>query len=55
MIDGNEKRNHQLAFELQNSHVCEKRSNEEKRKQGNKKEKLTESLHLTVKIGRRSN
>ena len=29
--------------------------NEEKRKQGNKKEKLTESLHLTVKIARRSN
>ena len=28
--------------------------NEEKRKQGNKKEKLTESLHLTVKIARRS-
>ena len=28
--------------------------NEEK-KQGNKKEKLTESLHLTVKIARRSN
>ena len=27
MIDGNEKRNRQLAFELQNSHVCEKRSN----------------------------
>ena len=26
MIDGSEKRNHQLAFELQNSHVCEKRS-----------------------------
>ena len=25
MIDGSEKRNHQLAFELQN--VCEKRSN----------------------------
>ena len=25
MIDGNEKRNRQLAFELQNSHVCEKR------------------------------
>ena len=24
MIDGSEKRNHQLAFELQNSHVCEK-------------------------------
>ena len=27
MIDGSEKRNHQLAFELQSSHVCEKRSN----------------------------
>ena len=26
MIDGSEKRNHQLAFELQNSHVCEERS-----------------------------
>ena len=29
--------------------------NEEKRKQKNKKEKLTESLNLTVKIARRSN
>ena len=27
MIDGTEKRNPQLAFELRNSHVCEKRSN----------------------------
>ena len=27
MIDGSEKRNRQLAFELHNSHVCEKRSN----------------------------
>ena len=27
MIDGSEKRNRQLAFELQNSHVCEQRSN----------------------------
>ena len=27
MIDSSEKRNRQLAFELQNSHVCEKRSN----------------------------
>ena len=27
MIDGSEKRNRQLAFELQNSHVCEKHSN----------------------------
>ena len=27
MIDGSEKRNRQLAFELQKSHVCEKRSN----------------------------
>ena len=26
MIDGSEKRNRQLALELQNSHVCEKRS-----------------------------
>ena len=25
MIDGSEKHNRQLAFELQNSHVCEKR------------------------------
>ena len=25
MIDGSEKRNGQLAFELHNSHVCEKR------------------------------
>ena len=25
MIDGSEKRNRQVAFELQNSHVCEKR------------------------------
>ena len=29
MIDGSEKRNRQLAFELQNSHVCEKRSKAE--------------------------
>ena len=28
--DGNEKRNRQLAFELQNSHVCEKRSKSKK-------------------------
>ena len=27
MIDGSEKRKRQLAFELQNSHECEKRSN----------------------------
>ena len=26
MIDGTEKHNRQSAFELQNSHVCEKRS-----------------------------
>ena len=26
MIDSSKKRNHQLAFELQNLHVCEKRS-----------------------------
>ena len=27
MINGSEKRNRQLAFELQNSRICEKRSN----------------------------
>lgn len=32
MIDGSEKCNRQLAFELQNSHVCEKRSNMSHRK-----------------------
>ena len=32
MIDGSEKRDSQLAFELQNSHVCEKRSNFLKKK-----------------------
>ena len=29
MIDGSEKRNRQLAFELHNSHVCEKGSNKD--------------------------
>ena len=29
--------------------------NEKQRKKGNKKEKLTESLHLTVKIAKRLN
>ena len=28
MTDSSEKRNRQLAFELENSHVCEKRSND---------------------------
>ena len=32
MIDGSEKPDRQLAFELQNSHVCEKRSNFLKKK-----------------------
>ena len=32
MIDGSEKRDRQLAFELQNSHVCEKRCNFLKKK-----------------------
>ena len=27
MIDGSEKHNRQLAFEIHNSHVCEKRGN----------------------------
>ena len=29
MIDGSEKRNRQLAFELHNAHFCEKRSNKD--------------------------
>ena len=33
MIDGSEKRNRQLAFELQNSHVCEKCSKLDKGEQ----------------------
>ena len=33
MIDGGEKRNRQLGFELQNSRVCEKRSKRVKFKQ----------------------
>ena len=36
MIDGSEKRNRWLAFELRNSHVCEKRS----KKEGKKERKL---------------
>ena len=32
MIDASEKRNRQLAFKLQNSHVCEKRSKYRHRK-----------------------
>ena len=32
MIDGSEKRNCELAFELHHSHVCEKRSNPVSRK-----------------------
>ena len=32
MIDDSEKRNRQLAFKLQNSHVCEKRSKYRHRK-----------------------
>ena len=38
MIDGSEKRNRQLTFELQNSHVSEKRSKPEKlQRKGEKK------------------
>ena len=39
MIDGSEKCNRQLAFELQNSHVCDKRSNE-----------LVERICLKIKV-----
>ena len=30
MIDGSEKHNQQLAFELLNSHICEKHSKDQK-------------------------
>ena len=43
---------HIVFFYLMRSYLV---LHEEKRKQGNKKEKLTESLHLMVKIARRSN
>ena len=47
------------SVQKQNNLLQLKRSylvlNEEKSKQGNKKEKLTESLHLIVKIAKRSN
>ena len=36
MIDGSEKRSRQLAFELENSHVCKKRSKLNKRIAQNK-------------------
>jgi len=39
VIDGSEKRNRQLAFELQNSHVCEKRSKQRKERNMEKAEK----------------
>ena len=40
MIDGSEERNRQLAFELQNSNVCEKHSKEKQKHKGVKKEAL---------------
>ena len=43
---------HNNVLQLKRSYLV---LNEEKRKQGNKKEKLTESLHLMVKVARRSN
>ena len=48
MIDGSEKRNRQLAFELQNSHVCEKRSKSALKKAflGKKKKKSITPLKL---------
>ena len=45
MIDGSEKRNRQLASELQNSHVCEKRS---KRSQLERREKSIFRTFLEV-------
>ena len=43
MIDGSEKRNRQLAFELQNLHVCEKSSNSIKTVQKNNNNKFCRS------------
>ena len=45
MIDGSEKRNRQLASELQNSHICEKRS---KRSQLERREKSIFRTFLEV-------
>ena len=40
MIDGSEKRNRQLTFELQNSHVSEKRSKPENLQRKGEKKKV---------------
>ena len=40
MIDGSEKRNRWLGFELRNSHVCEKRSKKKGKKERKKERKL---------------
>ena len=42
MIDGSEKRNRQLTFELQNSHVSEKRSKPENLQRKGEKKKCEE-------------
>ena len=54
MIDGSEKRNRHLAFELQNSHVCEKRSKassgkKQQQQQNNKDENEQVSETIEVK------
>ena len=54
MIDDSEKRNRHLAFELQNSHVCEKRSKassgkKQQQQQNNKDENEQVSETIEVK------
>ena len=53
MIDGTEKHNRQLAFELQNSHVCEKRSKGSEQDSGRKLKTLrrfpcVEKYHFNI-------
>ena len=46
MIDGSEKRNRWLGFELRNSHVCEKRSKKKGKKKRKKERKKERKLYL---------
>ena len=48
MIDSSEKRNRQLAFELQNSHVCEKRSKAQGKTQSFKRGSTGQLLYYPI-------
>ena len=50
MIDGSEKRNRWLGFELRNSHVCEKRSKKKGRKEERKREKGKKTLFTEGRV-----